>query len=228
MTGSKLIARGAMIALGGFILSGPVGFLIVMLTHPQPAWISSAVFVEHYHWIQNLPYYLGFLLVGGMVMVLSGHYQDYKGNDEGTRFLLLIAVILSGVFAALVIFNYVCQTTYIHNLAVHYSPENDHAIAAFSMSNPLSFCWANEMWGYAVLGVATALLSGYYRRSRLLVWLLWINAVVSIAAPIWTIIDVTWVMTTIGLSSYFFWNILMIVIMILIYRSSKNERPQHV
>jgi hypothetical protein len=36
-------------------------------------------------------------------------------------------------------------------MALFYKPEYDAAISAFSMSNPMSFCRANEMWGYAIL-----------------------------------------------------------------------------
>src|SRR5690349_7669426 len=164
MNDARLVRNGAVTALAGFILSGPVGFLTVILLKPQPEWTSPAVFVANYHWIQNLPYYFGFLLVGGMAMVAAGHYLNSAQSDTRVRFALLLSVLSTSVFAALITFNYICQTTYIHNLAVQYSPANDIGIAMFSMVNPTSLCWAIEMWGYAILGIATLLLAAYYRK----------------------------------------------------------------
>ncbi|MBK8424844.1 MAG: hypothetical protein IPL27_02170 [Lewinellaceae bacterium] len=92
------------------------------------------------------------------------------------------------------------------------------------MSNPLSFCWANELWGYALLGVATWLMAGYYQHtSNFIRWLLISNGVVSIGSALWTIIDVDWVMKPVGLVAYFVWNVLMIVMMISIYLFSKKQ-----
>ena len=81
------------------------------------------------------------------------------------------------------------------------------------------------MWGYGLLGVATWLMSGYYQgKNRLIRTLLIANGVLSLLSALWTIIDVNWVMTTRGLFLYFFWNLLMIVMMILIYRYSKKVK----
>ena len=51
----NLISLGSLTALVGFILSGPVGFLIVQTIHPQPAWTSTAEFAANYNSIQNIP-----------------------------------------------------------------------------------------------------------------------------------------------------------------------------
>ncbi|HRI60081.1 MAG TPA: hypothetical protein PK228_10170 [Saprospiraceae bacterium] len=223
---NKLISLGAVVALIGYIMSGPVAFLIVQLWKPQPAWVSSAVFAENYSAVQDLPYYFGFLLIGGMLMLVAGHYLNFKENDDEKKFHLLVALGWTIVFCTLISFNYICQTTFVRNLALHYKPEHDVAIAAFSMSNPLSFCWANEMWGYAFLGIATLLMAGYYRdRNNIIRVLLIANGIVSVGSAIWTIIDINWVMTMAGLIAYFAWNVLMIVLMILIYFYSKKQ-PQ--
>lgn len=224
---NKLISLGALVALTGYIMSGPVAFVIVRLIKPQPPWVSSAVFVENYGTIQDMPFYFGFLLIGGMLMLSAGHYLNFKDNADEKKFHLLIAFGWTIVFCALISFNYICQTTFVHNLALHYKPEYDAAISMFSMSNPLSFCWANEMWGYALLGIATLLMSGYYQhKSNFIRWLLISNGIVSIGSALWTIIDVNWVMKTAGLVAYFIWNVLMIVMMILIYRFSKKQEVQ--
>ncbi|MBK9985156.1 MAG: hypothetical protein IPP15_22825 [Saprospiraceae bacterium] len=219
---SKLISLGALVALGGYVLSGPVAFLLVNTISPQPAWVSPAVFAHHYSVIQDLPFYFGFFLLGGMLMLVAGHYLNYKEGNTMTKFHLLVSLGWTIVFCGLISFNYIGQTTFVHNLAVHYRPEYDSAIAMFSMSNPMSFCWANEMWGYAILGIATLLMAGYYRnKSNVIRGLLIANGVISMMSALWTIVDVSWVMSPFGLVAYFTWNVLMILMMILIYKHSK-------
>ena len=68
---NKLISLGSLVALVGFIMSGPVAFVIVQMVKPQPAWVSSSVFAENYSTIQDLPFYFGFLLIGGMLMLAA-------------------------------------------------------------------------------------------------------------------------------------------------------------
>jgi hypothetical protein len=223
---NRLISFGALVALAGYILSGPVAFLIVQWLRPQPTWVSPEVFAANYSSLQNLPYYFGFLLIGGMLMLVAGHYLNYTGENLKTKFHLLVSLGWTIVFCTLISFNYICQTTFVHNLALHYKPEYDPAIFTFSMSNPLSFCWANEMWGYAFLGIATLLMSGYYTgKNKLIFWLLIANGIASLISAFWTIVDVNWVMTLTGLFAYFTWNVLMIVMMILIYTFSKKAIP---
>lgn len=219
-----LISLGALVALIGYIMSGPVAFLIVNLVKPQPAWVSPAVFAENYSTIQDLPFYFGFLLIGGMLMLATGHYLNYKEENGENKFHLLIALGWTIVFCALISFSYICQTTFVRNLAVPYKPEYHAGIFTFSMSNPMSFCWANEMWGYALLGIATWLMAGYYRdKNNLIRLLLATNGIVSLLSAAWTVVDAGWVMTTVGLIAYFVWNVLMIVMMIMIYRYSKKQ-----
>ncbi|MBK8966571.1 MAG: hypothetical protein IPM36_07780 [Lewinellaceae bacterium] len=221
---NRLIASGAAIALAGYVLSGPAAFLFVQQTHPQPAWESPAVFAAHYHVIQDVPYYFGLLLIGGMLLLAAGHYLNVKPENTRLRFVTLLALAATTVFATLILFNYICQTTFVRHLALHYQPESDPILAAFSMANPMSLCWAVEMWGYGILGVATWLLRGYYTG-----WSAWIsgllagNGVLSILGVVFTVIDVQWVLTPAGLAAYFLWNVLMIVLMVLIYRHARHR-----
>jgi len=79
------------------------------------------------------------------------------------------------------------------------------------------------MWGYAFLGIATWLMAGYYDgKSHFIRWLLISNGVVSLLSAIWTMVDVNWVMTNVGLVAYFVWNVLVIVMMIAMYRYAKR------
>jgi len=223
MSFHRLISLGSLIALVGYGTSGPVGFLIVRVLRPQPAWTSPKVFAENYHIIQDLPFYFGFLLIGGMLMLAAGHYLNYKGDDVQKRFHQLLAFGFTIVFFALISFNYICQTTFVRHLALNYKPDYDPVISSFSMANPLSFCWANEIWGYGFLGVATWLNAGYYSRtSNIIRTLLIANGVVSIATVVFTVIDTNWLLTPLGLGAYIIWNVLMIVLMILIYSYTRR------
>ena len=225
---NKLISYGSAIALIGFITSGPLGFMMVKLTKPQPVWDSASVFAANYHFLQDIPYYLGLLLIGGMLMVAVGQYLNYTEENRKVKFQLLLSLLWATAFAALIFFNYVCQTTFIRHLALNYTPQNDSIIATFSMANPMSLSWAVEMWGYGILGVATWLMAGYYRgKNNIISGLLILNGIVSIATIGFSIVDINWVLTTIGLIAYMFWNVLMIVLMIMIYRNSskRNKIP---
>ena len=220
---NKLVSLGAFIAMTGYLLSGPVSYLVIYLIKPQPAWTNAAEFAANYSTIQDLTYYFGYLLVGGMLMLAAGHYLHYTGENKQVKFHLLLSVAWTVVFAALILFNYICQTTFVHNMALRYNAEYDFAITTFSMANPMSFCWANEMWGYAFLGIATMLMSGYYReRNQVIRWLLIINGPVSILSAILTIVDVTWIMTLAGFIAYLVWNVLMIVVTGRIYIYSRT------
>lgn len=215
---SKLISISALVALAGFVASGPVGFFLVNTVKPQPVWVSASTFVSNYHIVQDIPFYFGFLLTGGMLMLAVGLFLSYKEENVSARFRLTLSLGLTIVFFTLISFNYICQTTFVRHLALNYVPEYDALIAAFSMANPLSFCWANEMWGYGFLGVATWLMAAYYSGSRTVRVLLISNGVVSVATVLFTIVDTDWLMTTLGLIAYFTWNVLMIAVVIFIYR----------
>ena len=223
----RLISTGAIVALVGFILSGPVAFILVKLVKPQPQWVSPAVFAQHYHVVQDVPYYFGFLLISGMLMISTGYYLNFKSNDAIGKFMLLLGLGFSIVFSGLISFNYICQTTFIRNLAINYRSEYDSAINTFSMANTFSLSWAIEMWGYAFLGLSTALSAAYYKnRNNLIAALMILNGVLSICGALFTIVNVSWVMTKAGLTSYFGWNILMVMILTLIYRESVSLRAK--
>ena len=220
----KFASVAALVALSGFVLSGPVGFLLVQKTKPQPAWVSPSVFVEHYHIIQDIPYYFGFLLIGGIIMLVASHYLDSNHEAALTKFYMLLSLCLVIIFSSLIFFNYICQILFIRNLALNYKPEYDSAIETFSMANPLSFCWSNEMFGYGILGCATALLSAYYRDKNNFIRMLMIaNGLISLAGIVLTILDAGWVMSAAGFVGYFAWNILMIVMMTMMYRYSSKH-----
>ncbi|MDZ4708777.1 MAG: hypothetical protein SH818_10305 [Saprospiraceae bacterium] len=67
---AKWISRACVLSLAGFILSGPVGFIQVKLWKPQPEWSQASAFVDHYHFLQDVPYSFSFLLLAA---TFTGH-----------------------------------------------------------------------------------------------------------------------------------------------------------
>jgi hypothetical protein len=140
------------VTIVGVLLSGPIALWIVHRVHPQPAWQGSARFAAELHPVQLLPYLGGFVLIGGCVALIAS-LQVLVPREPRARGYL--ALVLAAAFAALIVLNYVLQTTFVPSLVTPYAPVNDSLVAAFSMANPRSLAWALEMWGYAVFGGAT-------------------------------------------------------------------------
>jgi len=220
------IRTGAWISLIGFILSAPVAVAIVMFIAPQPAWTSVEIFKANYHHLQELPYYFGFILIAGLMLLVYGHKKEDYQHNLYIQSQVQLAHALIIIFGTLVIFNYICQTTFIPHLVHANVPLYDSLTAAFTMSNPDSLSWTIEMWAYLILAKALWLLRGCYKEKKTsLPALLTANLMISAISVVWTILDATWVETTLGLILYFIWNTLMIVILILILQLCKTQ-PQ--
>lgn len=75
-----------------------------------------------------------------------------------------------------------------------------------------------------MLGIATWLTAPYYKgKDNFIRWLLVANGMISLISPIWTIIDVHWVVSPTGFVLYLAWNMLMITLMISIIRYTNYE-----
>ena len=157
-------ASGATGVLAGILLSGPLSLALVSATHPQPPWQGARVFADAYHPIQLLPYLGGIVLVVALVVLIASA-RELASEVHKAR--AGAALVLSSVFAALIFFNYVVQTTFLPDLAWHYDEAYAAIIGAFSMSNPTSLAWGIEMWGWGLLGMATWLVAPVFRGSRL-------------------------------------------------------------
>lgn len=208
---------GALMTLAGCVLSGPFSLWLVNATHPQPVWRGARAFVEHLHPIQTLPFFLGFLLVGGFVVLLS---SLAAAAPESERARALTSLVLTAAFAGLVGFNYVVQTTFVPLLARSPGPESAALLGAFTMSNPDSLGWCLEMWAYGVLGVATWLaadLFGEHGVERAARYTFAANGPVSIGSALATAWLPGWVLTRPGLVAYAAWNLLVIVMAMLAF-----------
>jgi hypothetical protein len=207
----RLGSLGAVGTLLGVALSGPLAVAIVAGTHPQPRWHSAELFARNYHPIQLVPYAGGFLLVGGLVLLIAA-LGDLAGAEHKT--LAACALVFAGVFAGFVFLNYMMQTTFIPHLARTFIPAHGPLIEAFSMSNPTSLAWGIEMWGYGFLGVATWLVAPVLRQGRLerLASLtLAANGPMSIAGAVATSLAPGWVLTGAGIAAFVLWNLVVVV-----------------
>jgi hypothetical protein len=79
------------------------------------------------------------------------------------------------------------------------------------MANPRSLGWGLEMWGYAVLGVATWLTAPVFGNTRTGRWTRAVfvaNGPLSIAGAMATALSPGWVLRPVGLGAFAAWNIL--------------------
>ena len=215
---------GAALTVAGILLSGPIGLLAVTMIHPSPPWIDAASYAQFFHPVQTAPFFGGFFLVGGYVVMMAALYEL---ADEQQKTPALIAVTFTAIFATLIFFNYINQTTFIPALVQSYRPEHDSAISTFSLANPLSLCWAIEMWGYALLGVATWLTASIFNRNRIekiTAALMIANGIVSIVGGIVTAWNLGWVLTTPGVVSYVGWNALVLALSIFVVLSLRKRQ----
>jgi len=217
------VRNGALLALVGFLLSAPIAVPVVMLLAPQPSWISVEIFKANFHYLQTLPYYFGFILVSGAVVLVYAH-QPANYKSVAIQNEIQLSRFLITVFSVLIIFNYICQTSLIPHLIKTPGNFYDAQIALYSMSNPNSLSWLLEMWGYLILAKALWLLRNCYRDQKTsLPFLFTLNLLLSLVSLVWTIIDPVWVETTLGLVLYFTWNVLMIIILVMIFQFSKKN-----
>ena len=206
----KSVATAAWLVLVGTLASGPVGISVVAVTHPQPVWQDAETFVTAYHSVQNLPYYFGFVLVGGfMGLVMS---LRLVAPDRLSGRMASVSAF-AGAFGAMVLTNYAIQTTFIPSLLSGADPNDLPLVGAMTMANPRSFGWALEMWGYAVLGTATWLVAPAFAGSaleRAVGWMFVVNGPVSVAGGLATALRPGWVLTTPGLLAFALWNLLVV------------------
>jgi hypothetical protein len=212
---ARTAAVAAALTLAGVVLSGPMGLALVSF-HPQPAWRDAQTFVRAFHPVQTVPFLFGFLLVGGALTLIAA-LQALAPEPQRAR--ATAALGFASAFAALVTFNYVAQTTFVPALVRGFRAEDGPFIAALSLSNPRSLGWGLEMWGYALLGVATWLVAPVFTGAgtvgRVTAALFVANGPLSLAAALLTALRPGWVMTGAGLAAFAAWNALVIVMLTL-------------
>lgn len=205
------LVLGAVVVVIGAALSGAAGFVLS--------------FAEHAPGLQQLPYWLGFLLLAGSVMVIS-RLAALSFDRHRTR--ALVSLVCLGIYAALITLNYALQVAYVPYL----TRTADPALAYVTMHNASAPTWVLEMFGYGALGLSTLIIAPVFgthhggRRAwirRLFV----ANGIVSVAAAVVTAADLTWVQTVPGLLGFVAWNVLLVGMMTLVilqYRPG-SQRP---
>jgi len=206
---------GAAGTLAGVVLSGPFAVLLVEVTHPQPSWQGAEVFAAHVHPIQSMPYAGGLVLVSSLVVLVAALHELAAQAD---RAIATAALVFSAAFASLISFNYAVQTSFVPVLAQPYDRTNAALLSALTMSNPRSLAWALEMWGWALFGVATALLGNVFQGGRVeryarLAFVA--NGPISVGGAALTCVEPGWVMTTWGIMMFALWNLLLAVMAVL-------------
>jgi hypothetical protein len=199
----------------GAMLSGPIAVLIVNIAAPQPEWSDVASFAQHFHPIQTLPYLLGFVLLAGFVMFVVACHAAARGRRRARA---MGAVVATAVYAALVFTNYVVQVGFIPRVVA----ERPSYIALLTMSNPASFAWFLEMFGYAALGVATVMISSAFGgsvRSTFIRALLAASGVLSVLGAMFTALIDRWVFSPAGFASFAGWNALVVICFLMIAAS---------
>jgi hypothetical protein len=222
-TNYRIGIYAASINIAGILLSGPLGLLVVSLVKPAPAWQTPAQWAAGYHPVQTLPFYFGFLLVFSYIAMIAVAHR-IAGEEHKTY--TLIALVFTAAFVPLIFFNYINQTTFLPALARSYRPEFDALISAFSLNNPNALCWAIEMWGYALLGMATIFAAPVFNRNRtekITAWLMVINGVISLAGGFLSAVNLSWVLTLPGLINYMLWNGLVLVMAIFFLLSLRRR-----
>jgi hypothetical protein len=205
----RSLRRAALLVIAASLLGPGVVFLDAAVRRPPP-WSGPEAFLAGFHWIQVVPPLLGFpLLVGFLLFIAAAGRLDAL---RGGRVDQVPVLLLGGVFASLVSFNYIANAWYV--------PHADDlgAISVLSMANPRSLCWAIEMVAYGLLGVVTWLVAPTFREEAAIALLLRTNGVVSVASAAVTLFDLAWVQTPVGLAFYAAWNLLVVALMALVAR----------
>ena len=215
---------GAVLTAVGVVTSGPLALLLVALVQPQPPWDGPATFIDSFHRIQTLPFYFGYVLVTGSILMLVS--VDLLSRNRATA---LTALVFMSIGGALAIANYVLQTTFIPAVVDAYTPELALLITTFSMANPTSLVWALEMWAYAFMGLGTWLAAGLFGASpleRTAKALFILNGVTSILGALIISIDLSGVFSVAGLLGYGIWNIIYLALAVVFYRVLARQRAR--
>lgn len=219
---NTMLAVSAMAVLTGAMLSGPVSTAMVMIVRPQPPWVDAEVFMDHYHWIQTIPFMLGFvLLLSSCLFVAAAAGLAGAGTH---RTMANMAMIAAAVYGALISLNYILQIAYVPMLV----QSNQQAAGLLTMSNPSSVCWAIEMFGYLFQGIAFWLLYpvfGGSKNSTLIKWLLDMNLILSVGGAVAACIDVAWAMKPFGLVMFIVWNLVLALLMGIIALNYRKVKP---
>ena len=208
------------------LASGPIGTALVRLLAPQPDWQGAGVFINNFSHVQLLPYFFGYGLIIGSILLFSAIYQLAKDEDKGP---MLPSLIFVSIYAAIVSLNYLVQTTFIPALVARSADGASILISALSMANPNSLAWAIQMYGYMFLGLSFLWLYPYFKKGRFskqIFVLLVVNAAMGVFGAFISSYQLDWVISLPGMISFIAWNIVFaaLIIFIMFDLQDKNVR----
>ncbi len=212
---SNLVHFGKMsvwINILGIITSGLLFPVLTAIFHPQPEWQGAERFIGSFHPLQTATFFCGFFLVTGSLLTFSTLYL-MSGNDK--KQWSLPGVLLNGIFTAIVFLNYILQTTYVPYLANQNPPEATQLLAAFSMSNPGSFAWALEMYGWGGIGLSYLFMANIFEKQgsgKIIRILFIVNGTCSILSALMTSVNMKWLFSPAGFISLITWNLLVLAV----------------
>jgi hypothetical protein len=198
--------------ISGVIFSGLVFPVLSAIVCPQPQWQNPELYIDAYHPLQTATFFCGYFLVIGSLLTFIALNQLAK---EETKIWAYSALIINVVFTSIVFINYIIQTTYVPYLAKNNPAETEFVLATFSMSNPGSFAWALEMYGWGGIGLSFIFMARIFKNSgleKVLKKLFVVNGICSVAAAIITSVDMNWLFGPSGFASLIIWNLLVLIV----------------
>lgn len=214
--------------MAGILLSGLVFPVLSSIFTPQPPWQDADLFVKSYHPLQSATFFFGYLLVLGSLLTFVALYMI--SNPE-KKVWALSGLVINMAFTSVVVLNYIIQTTYVPYLAMNNPPEIQSILPVFTMSNPGSFAWALEMYGWGGIGLSFIFMAFIFKNGRFeqtLKVLFIINGASSVISAIATSVDMNWLFTNAGLVSLVVWNTLVFIIDILLLKYFRLRKISHI
>lgn len=208
----------------GIIFSGLVFPVLSAIITPQPKWQDAELFIKSFHPLQTATFFCGYFLVIGSLLAFIVLYTISKSER---KLVALSALIINVVFTSVVFLNYIIQTTYIPYLAINNPPEAAYVLPVFTMTNPGSFAWALEMYGWGGIGLSfifMAFIFGKGKYEKLLKILFIVNGVSSCLSALMTSINMKWLFSPAGFTALTIWNVLVFVIDIYLLKYFTPER----
>ena len=215
----KTLLISAYLIIVGIVLSGPPMVFLIEYLKPQPKWVDVDTLVLHFHWLQTLPFWFGFLLLTGNILFIVSVGRLPGIRDQVHASLSLICVVIYG---SLVSLNYAIQTTAVPAMVLN----ANSIVEAFTMVNPSSICWTIEMFAYAILGIAYWLVSSAFGGKVIfnsIKYLMIFNGLISVLGLLIPLIDPKLLLESESIVGYTLWNSLIVLIMILIIIAFKNK-----
>lgn len=215
----RALIWSAIIVMAGIVLSGPPMVFLVDYLKPQPAWVDVDTYAMHFHRLQTLPYWFGFLLATGNILfiVSLSRLSAIRRKPQST-----LALICMTIYASMVTINYSIQAIAVPGLI----PDRDTSLGLILMTNPKSLCWTFEMVAYALLGVSYWLVAGAFQGagiSGLIKYLMIFNGIVSVLGIFLPVIDPDLLLESESIAGYIAWNILIVLIMTLVLVAARRK-----